>query len=162
MPVTQFDLAPPAQQWINLILIWAGFGLLVGLLAKALVPGREPAGPVGTLLVGMIGSVVGPLALTLLWHRDQFNPIPAFVMLCETLFVTSDSTGMLSEAVTRGTARVEVIMNLRRPECKFGRLVRDLETDGAAHIFDGKLGDTRKKIDLAPAIQRAATLLKLT
>jgi uncharacterized membrane protein YeaQ/YmgE (transglycosylase-associated protein family) len=73
--VTQFDLAPPAQQWINLILIWIGFGILVGLLAKALVPGREPAGPVGTLLVGMVGSVVGPLALTLLWHRDHFNPI---------------------------------------------------------------------------------------
>jgi uncharacterized membrane protein YeaQ/YmgE (transglycosylase-associated protein family) len=72
---TQFDLAPPAQQWIDLILIWTGFGILVGLLVKALVPGREPAGPVGTLLVGMIGSVVGPLTLTLLWHRDQFNPI---------------------------------------------------------------------------------------
>ena len=75
MLVTQFDLAPPAQHWINLILIWTGFAILVGLLAKALVPGREPAGPVGTLLVGMVGSVVGPLALTLLWRRDQFNPI---------------------------------------------------------------------------------------
>jgi uncharacterized membrane protein YeaQ/YmgE (transglycosylase-associated protein family) len=73
--VSQFDLAPAAQQWINMVLIWSGFGILVGLLAKALVPGREPAGPVGTLLVGMIGSVIGPLALTLLWHRDPFNPL---------------------------------------------------------------------------------------
>jgi uncharacterized membrane protein YeaQ/YmgE (transglycosylase-associated protein family) len=75
VPLTQFDLAPSAQQWINLILIWVGFGIVVGLLAKALVPGRDPAGPVGTLLVGMVGSVVGPLGLTLLWRRDQFNPI---------------------------------------------------------------------------------------
>ncbi len=75
MPVTQFDLAPSAQQWLILVLIWTGFGILVGLLAKALVPGREPAGPMGTLLVGMVGSVVGPLALTLLWRRDRFNPI---------------------------------------------------------------------------------------
>jgi uncharacterized membrane protein YeaQ/YmgE (transglycosylase-associated protein family) len=75
VPVTSFDLAPPAQQWINLILIWTGFGILVGLLAKALVPGRQPVGPVGTLLAGMVGSVIGPLALTLLWRRDQFNPI---------------------------------------------------------------------------------------
>ena len=81
MLVTQFDLTPAAQQWINLILIWTGFGILVGLLVKALVPGREPAGPVGTLLVGMIGSVVGPLALTLLWHRDQFNPISPLGLL---------------------------------------------------------------------------------
>jgi uncharacterized membrane protein YeaQ/YmgE (transglycosylase-associated protein family) len=71
----QFDLAPPAQQWIDLILIWTGFGIVVGLLAKALVPGREPAGPVGTLLVGMVGSVIGPLALTLLWHPSRFNPL---------------------------------------------------------------------------------------
>jgi uncharacterized membrane protein YeaQ/YmgE (transglycosylase-associated protein family) len=78
---TQFDLTPAAQQWINLILIWTGFGVLVGLLAKALVPSREPAGPVGTLLVGMIGSVVGPLALTLLWHRDRFNPISPLGLL---------------------------------------------------------------------------------
>jgi uncharacterized membrane protein YeaQ/YmgE (transglycosylase-associated protein family) len=30
---------------------------------------------VGTLLVGMVGSVVGPLALTMFWHREHFNPI---------------------------------------------------------------------------------------
>ena len=102
-----------------------------------------------------------PFDYKLVFSRDQFNPIPAFVMLCETLFVTSDSTGMISEAVTRGSARVEVLMNLRRPRSKFGRLVQDLEMAGAVHVFDGKLGDARTKLDLAPALQRVAELLKL-
>lgn len=71
----QFELAPLAQQWVNLVLLWIGFGTLVGLLAKALLPGREPAGTVGTLVIGIVGSVVGPLVLTLALHRDSFNPI---------------------------------------------------------------------------------------
>ena len=102
-----------------------------------------------------------PFDFKIVYSRDQFNPIPAFVMLCETLFVTSDSTGMISEAVTRGSARVEIVMNLRRQRSKFGRLVRNLERDGHAHVFHGTLGDARLKIDLAPALARVAELLKL-
>ncbi len=102
-----------------------------------------------------------PFDFKLVYSRDQFNPIPAFVMLCETLFVSSDSTGMISEAVTRGTARVEILMNLRRQHSKFGRLVRNLERDGYVHVFNNTLGDARRKIDLAPALARVAELLKL-
>jgi len=102
-----------------------------------------------------------PFDFKIIYSRDQFNPIPAFVMLCETLFVTSDSTGMISEAVTRGSARVEIIMNLRRQRSKFGRLVRNLEREGCVHVFADAPGDARRKIDLAPALQRVAQLLKL-
>ena len=102
-----------------------------------------------------------PFDYKLIYSRDQFNPIPAFVMLCATLFVTSDSTGMISEAVTRGTARVEILMNLRRQQSKFGRLVQNLERDGYVHVFTRTLGDARRKIDLSPALQRVAELLKL-
>lgn len=102
-----------------------------------------------------------PFDYKLVFSRDQFNPIPAFVMLCETLFVTSDSTGMISEAVTRGSARVEILQNLRRSRSKFSRLVRDLEAAGAVHRFTGALGDARRKIDLSPALQQAKALLKL-
>ena len=102
-----------------------------------------------------------PFDFKLIFSRDQFNPIPAFVMLCETLFVTSDSTGMISEAVTRGNARVEILMNLRRQHSKFSRLVQNLERDDYVHVFHGTLGNARRKIDLAPALARVAELLKL-
>ena len=102
-----------------------------------------------------------PFDYKLIFSRDTFNPIPAFVTLCERLFVTADSTGMISEAVTRGTAAVEVLMNLKGESSKFARFIRNLEQEGAIHIFDGTLGTADHKIDLAPAFEKARNMLKL-
>jgi len=102
-----------------------------------------------------------PFDYKLLYSRDTFNPIPAFVSLCERLFVTADSTGMISEAVTRGNAKVEVLMNLGNPASKFGRFIRDLEAENAVHVFEGSLGSADRKIDLAPVFEQARRLLKL-
>lgn len=102
-----------------------------------------------------------PFDYKLIYSRDTFNPIPAFVSLCETLFVTADSTGMISESVTRGGASVEVLMNLSSATSKFARFIRDLEAEGAAHVFDGTLGEARRKIDLSPAFEQARRLLRL-
>jgi uncharacterized membrane protein YeaQ/YmgE (transglycosylase-associated protein family) len=68
-------MSPAAQQWVNVVLIWVGFGTLAGLLARALIPGREPSGAVGTVLIGVVGSVVGPLVLCHFLHPQDFNPI---------------------------------------------------------------------------------------
>lgn len=73
--MSELELSPTAQQWTNVVLLWVGFGIVTGLLAKLLVPGREPAGPLGTLLIGIFGSVLGPLVLSSLLHRKDFNPI---------------------------------------------------------------------------------------
>ena len=102
-----------------------------------------------------------PFDYKLIYSRDTFNPIPAFVSLCERLFVTADSTGMISEAVTRGSAAVEILMTLKSASSKFARFVRDLEREGAVHVFDGTLGSASRKIDLAPAFEQARLLLKL-
>jgi uncharacterized membrane protein YeaQ/YmgE (transglycosylase-associated protein family) len=69
------ELSEAAQHWVNAILIWVGFGVLAGLVAKALIPGREPAGTVGTLSIGIVGSVVGPLLLSHFQGAADFNPI---------------------------------------------------------------------------------------
>ncbi len=37
------------------------FGLVVGLLARAIMPGRQPMGWLATALLGMVGSLVGGL-----------------------------------------------------------------------------------------------------
>jgi len=79
--VSELELSPAAQQWINVVLIWLGFGIVTGLLAKLLVPGREPAGPLGTLLIGIFGSVLGPLVVSALLHRRDFNPISPLGLL---------------------------------------------------------------------------------
>lgn len=73
--MSALELSETAQHWVNVVLIWVGFGTLAGLVAKALIPGREPSGTVGTLTIGILGSVLGPLALSLLLKNHDFNPI---------------------------------------------------------------------------------------
>ena len=41
------------------ILGWILFGLLVGAVAKLLMPGRDPGGIIVTMLLGIVGAVVG-------------------------------------------------------------------------------------------------------
>ena len=47
-------------------LYWILLGLLAGTLAKFLVPGRDPAGCIITILLGVIGAFVGGLVGTAL------------------------------------------------------------------------------------------------
>ena len=102
-----------------------------------------------------------PFDYTLLYSRDQFNPIPAFITLGARLFVTADSTGMLSEAVTHGTAPVEVLMNLVNTRSKFTRFIQQLEHQQALHVFDGTLGQANHKVSLEPLIAQLQTRLGL-
>ena len=44
---------------LPLVLYWVALGLLAGALAKFLMPGRDPAGCIFTIILGVIGAVVG-------------------------------------------------------------------------------------------------------
>jgi uncharacterized membrane protein YeaQ/YmgE (transglycosylase-associated protein family) len=41
------------------ILAWILFGLVVGIIAKLLMPGRDPGGFIVTILIGIAGAVMG-------------------------------------------------------------------------------------------------------
>ena len=41
------------------ILMWILFGLIVGALAKLVMPGRDPGGIIVTMLLGIAGAVLG-------------------------------------------------------------------------------------------------------
>ena len=41
------------------ILSWIVFGLVVGIIAKLLMPGRDPGGFIVTILLGVAGALVG-------------------------------------------------------------------------------------------------------
>ncbi len=43
------------------IIAWIVFGFIIGLLARAIVPGRQPMGWLATAVLGMVGSLVGGL-----------------------------------------------------------------------------------------------------
>ncbi len=43
------------------IIAWIIFGFIIGLIARAIVPGRQHMGFIATTILGIIGSVVGGL-----------------------------------------------------------------------------------------------------
>ena len=94
-----------------------------------------------------------PFDYKLLYSKDHFNPIPAFVSLARALYVTAESTGMLSESCTFGAAEVHALDNLKPGPHKFRRFIEDLAAVG-------HLGGARK-IDLSEQFARARKLLKI-
>ncbi len=41
------------------LLIWSALGFVAGVLAKLIMPGRQGINPITTVLLGIVGSVIG-------------------------------------------------------------------------------------------------------
>ena len=89
-----------------------------------------------------------PFDYKLIYSRDRFNPVPAFVSLASHLYVTAESTGMLSEACSFGKAEVHVLDNLKPGPHKFRRFAEACSARGS------------EKADLAPLFESARRLLE--
>ena len=72
------------EQWANDVLVWIGFGTLVGLMAKAIMPGRDPGGTVATLAMGIGGSVIGCGVLAYFIEGHRVTPISPMGLLVAT------------------------------------------------------------------------------
>jgi uncharacterized membrane protein YeaQ/YmgE (transglycosylase-associated protein family) len=53
------------------IVAWILFGLIAGIVAKLLMPGRDPGGCIITMLLGILGAFVGGFIFELLTGRPQ-------------------------------------------------------------------------------------------
>lgn len=58
------------QSYMNLALTWIGFGTVVGLATKAIMPGRDPGGSMASVLMGIVGTMFG-LTILLFFYRGQ-------------------------------------------------------------------------------------------
>ena len=66
---------------------WAIFGLLVGLVARFLMPGRDRAGCFLTMVLGIVGAVVGGwLGRALGFYSGESEPV-GFLMAVVGAFV---------------------------------------------------------------------------
>ena len=52
------------------ILSWIIFGLIAGILAKVIMPGKDPGGFIVTILIGIAGAMVGGFISTALGFGD--------------------------------------------------------------------------------------------
>ena len=76
------------------------FGLVVGVVARLLVPGRQHLGIVMTLVLGVIGSVVGGVVANALGTGDVFelNFVGSVVAIVTAvvLIVVGDRVGVVA------------------------------------------------------------------
>lgn len=64
-----------AAQYAHEAFAWIGFGTVVGLLAKAIMPGRDPGGPLATLAMGIGGTIIGCGLLSFFVEGERVSPI---------------------------------------------------------------------------------------
>ena len=55
------------------ILSWIVFGLIAGVIAKAIMPGRDPGGCIITILLGIAGAVIGGFIARALGYGQDIN-----------------------------------------------------------------------------------------
>jgi uncharacterized membrane protein YeaQ/YmgE (transglycosylase-associated protein family) len=81
------------------------FGLVVGLLARLLVPGRQELGLWMTLLLGVIGSIIGGVVANALGTGDilELNFVGAVVAIAASvvLIVIGERAGIIRRRLHR-------------------------------------------------------------
>jgi len=91
-----------------------------------------------------------------IFSKNRINPIPDFLEQCETVFITGDSTSMISEAVSYGRTNVIVLPLESQKTNKFERFIKSLEKEGYLHIFDGTVKNRNRKIDFRTYLQKVS------
>lgn len=60
---------------------WLIIGLIAGALARLIMPGRDPMGIFATILLGIVGSIVGGLVSWAIWGTETTGFRPAGLLL---------------------------------------------------------------------------------
>lgn len=83
------ELPQTFEQAARDLMVWVGFGTVVGLVAKAAMPGRDPGGAVTTLAMGIAGSIIGSGILTYFLEGQRVAPlsVPGFLVAVGGAFV---------------------------------------------------------------------------
>jgi uncharacterized membrane protein YeaQ/YmgE (transglycosylase-associated protein family) len=72
--------------WLYLIIA----GLIIGAVARLIMPGRDPIGILGTLLIGVVGTVLGGILWNALLPNNDNDGVAVFagiVVSCILLWI---------------------------------------------------------------------------
>jgi uncharacterized membrane protein YeaQ/YmgE (transglycosylase-associated protein family) len=67
------------------ILSWIIVGLIAGALAKFIMPGKDPGGIIVTMLIGIVGAVIGGFVVGLVIGGDLISGINITTIVVATL-----------------------------------------------------------------------------
>ena len=83
------------------------------------------------------------------FSNNKYNPIPAFIELCTNLYITDDSTSMISEAVSYGNANVFIIpLKSHRKKDKFYKFHEILVKNNSISFLSKNSKPVNNKINL--------------
>ena len=90
------------------------------------------------------------------WSQNPYNPLPAFIELCDHLFITEDSASMISEAVSYGRSTV-TLLETETPnrKHKLTEFIQNLIKNGYLKDMDAQFEIPTKKINMKPLIEKA-------
>ena len=81
------------------------------------------------------------------FSKNKYNPLPAFIELCENLYITADSTTMISEAVSYGKSNVFIIpVKSKTKKDKFDKFCDILVNYNSANFLSKNATPVNKKI----------------
>ena len=70
---------------------WLIIGLIAGALARLIMPGRDPMGIIATILLGIVGSILGGLVSWAIWGADEtgrgFRPASLLLSIVGAIIV---------------------------------------------------------------------------
>src|SRR3954462_3620986 len=89
------------METLGTIISWAVFGLVIGLIARMLYPGRQPMGFIATMILGIVGSLVGGFISFVFGFRPEeaafqgagwiMSIVGAIIVVWLGLFISSHS-----------------------------------------------------------------------
>jgi len=90
---------------LTFIIVMIVVGAIAGYIARLVVPGPDPMGVIGTIVLGVIGSFVGGFLGYLIFHKDAtagaLQPAGIIGSIIGAIIVL-----LVYRAATRGRARV--------------------------------------------------------
>jgi uncharacterized membrane protein YeaQ/YmgE (transglycosylase-associated protein family) len=81
---------------------WILFGLVVGVVAKLLMPGRDPGGFIVTILLGIVGAAVGGWLGRALGLYEPNQPAGFFMALIGAIILLAIYRMVVRRRVTPG------------------------------------------------------------
>ena len=94
-----------------------------------------------------------PFEYMLIWSQDAFNPLPAFIATCDHLYLTADSASMISEAVSFGSASVNLLPVHFHAKSKLHTFTQQLCKEGYANSLSESMATQTSKVHLQELIK---------